>query len=137
MVSSAVNLPITSASLRLVVVWMGVRSIRCTNSGARVPPRFSFTTNLVFFIVCHYFYSTLGNRIPRSIRRGSAFPSRSSAVWLVLATVAKDTAYYLSMSRLYPECPDSDVSDRSVAVDVLLRQQPEEEDEEDDEGYSE
>jgi hypothetical protein len=42
------------------------------------------------------------------------------------------------MRRLYPECPDSDVSDRSVAVDVLLRQQPEEEeDEEDDEGYSE
>src|SRR5208282_1784938 len=33
---------------------MGVRSIRCTNSGARVPPRFSFTTNLVFFIVCDY-----------------------------------------------------------------------------------
>ena len=33
---------------------MGVRSIRCTNSGARVPPRFNFTTNLVFFIVCDY-----------------------------------------------------------------------------------
>jgi hypothetical protein len=53
----------------------------------------------------------------------------------VLATVAKDTAYHLSMRRLYPECPDSDVSDRSVAVDVLLRQQlEEEEDEEEDEG---
>src|SRR5712692_4853895 len=48
--SSAVNLPITSASLRLVVVWMGARSIRCTYSGARVPPRFTFTTNLVFFM---------------------------------------------------------------------------------------
>src|ERR1700732_4004804 len=48
--SSAVNLPITSASLRLVVVWMGVRSIRCTNSGAWVPPRFTLTTNLVVFI---------------------------------------------------------------------------------------
>jgi len=47
--SSAVNLPITSASLRLVVVWMGIRSIRWTNSGTRVPPRFNFTTNLVFF----------------------------------------------------------------------------------------
>ena len=48
--SSAVNLPITSASLRSVVVWMGARSIRCTYSGARVPPRFTFTTNLVFFV---------------------------------------------------------------------------------------
>jgi hypothetical protein len=36
------------------------------------------------------------------------------------------------MSRIYPECPDSD---RSVAADALLRQEPdEEEDEEDDEG---
>src|SRR5712692_10534617 len=48
--SSAVNLPITSASARLVVVWIGARSIRCTYSGARVPPRFTFTTNLVFFM---------------------------------------------------------------------------------------
>ena len=38
------------------------------------------------------------------------------------------------MSRIHPECPDSDPSDRSVAADVLLRQEPaEEEDEEDDE----
>src|SRR5271170_914994 len=49
--SSAVNLPMTSASLRLVVVWMGVRSIRCTYSAARVPLRFTFTRNLVFFMV--------------------------------------------------------------------------------------
>src|SRR5207249_2441985 len=52
---SAVNLPITSASLRFIVVWMGVRSIRCTYLGTRVPPRFTCTTNFVFFIVCHYF----------------------------------------------------------------------------------
>ena len=39
------------------------------------------------------------------------------------------------MSRIHPECPDSDPSDRSVAADVLLRQQPdEEEDDEEDEG---
>jgi hypothetical protein len=39
------------------------------------------------------------------------------------------------MSRIHPECPDSDPSDRLVAADVLLRQEPdEEEDEEDDEG---
>ena len=38
------------------------------------------------------------------------------------------------MSRIHPECPDSDPSDRSVAVDVLLRQEPDEEEEEEDEG---
>jgi len=39
------------------------------------------------------------------------------------------------MSRMHPECPDSDPSDRSVAADVVLRQEPhEEEDEEEDEG---
>ena len=39
------------------------------------------------------------------------------------------------MSRIHPEGPDSDPSDRSVAADVLLRQEPdEEEDEEEDEG---
>ena len=48
MVSSAVNLPITSASLRLVVVWMGVRSMRCTYSEARAPLRFTLTMNFVF-----------------------------------------------------------------------------------------
>jgi len=39
------------------------------------------------------------------------------------------------MSRIHPECPNSGLSDRSVAADVLLRQEPdEEEDEEEDEG---
>ena len=49
--SSAVNLPIISASLRLVVVCTGVRSIRWTYSVARAPARFIFTTNLVIFMV--------------------------------------------------------------------------------------
>jgi len=39
------------------------------------------------------------------------------------------------MSRIHPECPISDPRNRSVAADVLLRQEPdEEEDEEEDEG---
>ena len=39
------------------------------------------------------------------------------------------------MGRIHPESPDSDPSDRSVAADALLRQDPnEEEDEEEDEG---
>jgi hypothetical protein len=48
--SSAMNLPITSAFLRLVVMRMGVGSTRWTYAGALVPPRFTFTTNLVFVI---------------------------------------------------------------------------------------
>jgi len=44
-------------------------------------------------------------------------------------------AYHLDMSRIHQECSDSDPSDRSVAADVRLRQEPdEEEDEEEDEG---
>jgi hypothetical protein len=57
--SSAVNLPITSASLGLEVVRMGVRSIRFTYSVMSVPPRFTFTTNFVVFIVCHCFSPSL------------------------------------------------------------------------------
>jgi len=48
--SSAVNFPISIASFRLVVIWMGVGSTRCTYCGARVPLRFTFTINLMFFI---------------------------------------------------------------------------------------
>ena len=41
----------------------------------------------------------------------------------------------LGMTRIHPERSDSDLSDHSLAADVLLRQEPdEEEDEEEDEG---
>ena len=40
------------------------------------------------------------------------------------------------MSSIHPECLDSNPSDRSVAADVLLRQEPDEEEGEDDEGDS-
>ena len=53
--SSAVNLPINSASLRSDVILIGLRSIRCTYLGLWVPPRFTFTTNFVFFIVFSLF----------------------------------------------------------------------------------
>ena len=55
----------------------------------------------------------------------------------------------LGMRRIHPECLDPETSDRSVAADVLVREEPDEEDdeegdgeekegeEEDDEGYSE
>jgi hypothetical protein len=38
------------------------------------------------------------------------------------------------MRSIHPECLDSDPSDRSVAADVVLRQEPDEEDEEENEG---
>jgi len=38
------------------------------------------------------------------------------------------------MGRIRPEYLDADPFDRSVAADVLLRQEPDEEDEEEDEG---
>jgi hypothetical protein len=38
------------------------------------------------------------------------------------------------MSRIHPERPDSDPSDRSVAADALLRQEPDEEEDEEDKG---
>jgi hypothetical protein len=58
------------------------------------------------------------------------------------------------MSRIFPECPDADASNRSVAADLLFRQEPDdeedeeeededqdedqdEEDDDEDEGYSE
>jgi hypothetical protein len=40
----------------------------------------------------------------------------------------------LVMSRILPEYPDSNPSDRSVLADVFLRQQPDEEEEEEDKG---
>jgi len=36
------------------------------------------------------------------------------------------------MSRIHPECPDSAPSDRPVAADVVLRQEPDEDEEEED-----
>ena len=56
----------------------------------------------------------------------------------------------MDMSRIHPEWPDSDPSDRSVAADILVREEPDEEEEDeeeneedndneegDDDGYSE
>jgi len=34
----------------LVIIWTGVGSTRCMYSGAQVPPRLTFTTNLIFCI---------------------------------------------------------------------------------------
>jgi hypothetical protein len=42
-------------------------------------------------------------------------------------------AYHWSMSRIHPECPDSDTSDRSEAADVRVREEPDDEEDEPDE----
>jgi hypothetical protein len=41
------------------------------------------------------------------------------------------------MSSIHPECLDSDPSDRSVAADVLLRQEPDEEEDEEEDDHKE
>jgi hypothetical protein len=55
---------------------------------------------------------------------------------LGVATIAKGyEAYHWAMSRIHPGCSDSTAPDRSVAADVVLRQErDEEEDEEEDDG---
>jgi hypothetical protein len=44
------------------------------------------------------------------------------------------TEYHVDMSRIFPQCLDASLSDRSAKSDVLLRQEPEEEEDEEDEG---
>jgi hypothetical protein len=76
--SSAVNFPITSASLRLVVMWMGVGSTRCTYLGA--PPRSTFTINFVFFIVFHYSLSSNEERGTNITAFSEHHPSQHKSV---------------------------------------------------------
>jgi hypothetical protein len=66
---------------------------------------------------------------------------QSAPVWVgregdrILICTGEGRGVPLDMSRIHLECPDSVPPDRSVAADVLLRQEPdEEEDEEEDEG---
>ena len=54
---------------------------------------------------------------------------RLRATLIIGRTIARTI---LDMRRIHPECPDSDPSDRSVAADVLLRQDLDEEEEEDE-----
>jgi hypothetical protein len=44
------------------------------------------------------------------------------------------TEYHVDMSRIFPQCLDENLSDRSAQADVLLRQEPDEEEDEEDEG---
>jgi hypothetical protein len=64
-----------------------------------------------------------------SCSRSSFAGSLNRTLLTALRRIGKE-AYHLSMSRIHPECHDSDPSDR-LPADVLLRQEP---DQEDDEG---
>ena len=47
---------------------------------------------------------------------------------------AKGTeAYHLFMTTIHLECPDSDPPDRSVAAEILVREEPADEEEEEEE----
>ena len=79
--SSAVNLPITSASLRLDVIWTGVRSIRWTYEGRRLALRLTFTTNLVVFIVfwCFHCAPRIAEQNVNSLPPGKCFSGHLEA----------------------------------------------------------
>ena len=90
--------------------------------------------------------------VPPACAVAAAHPASATPIVATFAQAVRGVP--LSMSRIHPECPDSDPSDRSVAANVFLRrQEPDEEEEEeeddgrekeddddddtDDEGYSE
>ena len=93
--SSAVNFPMTSARLRLKVVWTGLRSIRCTYSAARVL-RTTFTINFVLFIVSCVALKVL---LRRSRNTGEAVVTRKRATGFQLR-VSQTSLYYLDDIRL-------------------------------------
>ena len=96
-----------------------------------------------------YGSETTTKAVQSRIRIDSALSSRRGIGNACVCRGVRGVA--LDMSRIHLECPDSDSSDRSVAADVLLRQEPDEEeeedegddkendddDDEDDDGYSE
>jgi hypothetical protein len=68
MASSAVNLPMTNASLRLGVIWMGSRSILRMYCGARLPTRFTFTRNLIVDIFTFSGFLVFRNLCERELK---------------------------------------------------------------------
>src|SRR6266446_2991266 len=96
--SSAANLPMTSASLRLVVMWIVVGSTRCTYSGGRVPPRFTFTTNLMFVIISELLTWYTGNLSAFCFRIAGARPRsafeaeyRKTSCWFLFNASQSDS----------------------------------------------
>src|SRR6266487_2487682 len=87
--------------------------------------------------------------MPRFVRLQNLLPL-SALIAILSVRCQRIRGVPLGMRRIHPECLDPETSDRSVAADVLVREEPDEEDddeerdgeekegeEEDDEGYSE
>ena len=77
-----------------------------------------------------YGSETTTKAVQSRIRIDSALSSRLGIGNACICQGARGVA--LDMSRIHPESPASDPSDRSVAADVLARQEPDEEEEEDE-----
>ena len=88
-------------------------------------------------------------QMPRFVRLQNLLPL-SALIAILSVRCQRIRGVPLGMRRIHPECLDPETSDRSVAADVLVREEPDEEDddeerdgeekegeEEDDEGYSE
>jgi hypothetical protein len=56
---------------------------------------------------------------------------------LIVSVAAKARGVPLSMSKMCPEYLDADRSGRSVAADVLVREEPDDEEDDEDDGTSE
>src|SRR6266566_2265509 len=91
-------------------------------------------------------------QMPRFVRLQNlhdSLPPLTALVDILSVRCQRIRGVPLGMRRIHPECLDPETSDRSVAADVLVREEPDEEDdeegdgeekegeEEDDEGYSE
>src|SRR5580692_3359170 len=70
--------------------------------------------------------TTLAGRRRRDVRA-------SSLCVLPIVTLSPSTRRTIGMTKIHPERPDSDLSDHSLAAEVLLRQEPDEEEEDEDE----
>src|SRR6266571_4244594 len=79
-------------------------------------------------------------QMPRFVRLQNLLPL-STLVDILSVRCQRIRGVPLGMRRIHPECLDPETSDRSVAADVLVREEPDGEEkegeEEDDEGYSE
>ena len=90
-------------------------------------------------------------QMPRFVRLQNlhdSLPPLTALVDILSVRCQRIRGVPLGMRRIHPECLDPETSDRSVAADVLVREEPDEEDEEEneedndnegdnDDGYSE
>ena len=71
--------------------------------------------------------------MPRFVRLQNLLPL-SALVAILSVRCQRIRGVPLGMRRIHPECLDPETSDRSVAADVLVREEPDEEDDEEGDG---